>query len=412
MFNFDFNSKRVKNKDVSIFKERTSLVFLLVVVLLCIVFLFTELNNGRFWTNDFKVYFEATRDFFAGNSPYVHNYGLGSGFFKYTPFSLYLFSPQLLVSYTIGQLIHFVLSVVALLFSLFILRQLTEKYFNQKFSGVSAGFMFLLFACVAIQITRELHLGNINLILLSLFLFGIKCLVEDKALLQSLSWSLLILLKPYMIFVVIPLLIMKQWKVIIMTGTVCLLFIFSPILHLGFNAAFQLWIDWFGVAVKHTQVITSFNTIKSIVLTYTGSHSGSFFALASLLGLIGFSVFDSYKNKTNTTEFIFIWGAAFISFIPSFFLTDTEHFLLSMPLIWIIIAQLVALNKWYYWCFFGVGMLLFSFHSTDLLGNLSDFAFNFGLMGIGNLVFINLFIVARLTHSKKSVVTKDFETVN
>ena len=33
------------------------------------LFTFVEFNNGKLWTNDFKVYYLATIDFFKGNDP-------------------------------------------------------------------------------------------------------------------------------------------------------------------------------------------------------------------------------------------------------------------------------------------------------------------------------------------------------
>jgi hypothetical protein len=44
--------------------------------------IFVEISNGKFWTNDLIVYYGATRDYLKGGSPYIHPYGLGSGFFS------------------------------------------------------------------------------------------------------------------------------------------------------------------------------------------------------------------------------------------------------------------------------------------------------------------------------------------
>ena len=46
------------------------------------LFTIVELNHDKLWTNDFRVYFDATIDYFNGNNPYVKNYGLDTGYFK------------------------------------------------------------------------------------------------------------------------------------------------------------------------------------------------------------------------------------------------------------------------------------------------------------------------------------------
>ena len=47
-----------------------------------------------------------------------------------------------------------------------------------------------------------------------------------------------------------------------------------------------------------------------------------------------------------------------------------------------------------YWVIFLIGTLLFSFDSMDLLGRkISTFVYDYGLLGIGNLIFIILGIL-------------------
>ena len=84
------------------------------------LFTFVEFNNGKLWTNDFKVYYLATIDFFKGNDPYLHKYGLDTGYFKYPPFTLYLFKPFTLFSYGISQFIHLILLTLSLCFSFYL----------------------------------------------------------------------------------------------------------------------------------------------------------------------------------------------------------------------------------------------------------------------------------------------------
>ena len=38
-------------------------------LLFVVLMVSVEINNGKFWTNDFVVYFGATKDYFSGNNP-------------------------------------------------------------------------------------------------------------------------------------------------------------------------------------------------------------------------------------------------------------------------------------------------------------------------------------------------------
>jgi len=57
---------------------------------------FIEINNHKFRTNDFEVYFSTSKDYFSENKPYIKNYGFDAGLFKYPPTSLYFFGLAIL----------------------------------------------------------------------------------------------------------------------------------------------------------------------------------------------------------------------------------------------------------------------------------------------------------------------------
>ena len=381
-----------KNKGII---SRADWIFLLFFAGFCALFTIMESINGRLWTNDFRVYYEATRDFFAGNNPYKHNYGLDTGYFKYAPFTLYLFSPQLLFSYGIGQVIHILLLAFSFMYSLMNMRLLAERFAIFGSKRVPSGMLYLLFACVAIHITREMHLGNINLLLLLFFNLGLRALLNNKELPLAIYWSLMIVLKPIMILILLPLLFKGHIKTILIMAGFGLFFFLFPALHVGFKGNWILWTDWFQSIVAHGQYLSSFNTIDSLVKNHTGLPIGWLAALLCLLVLIAWMINDIYRLKKPASDTYLAWTAIFAAFIPNFFITDTEHFLLSLPLIWLLLTALINRGKWYHWTGFFIGMSLFSFNSSDLLGNLSDFVFDHGLLGIGNLVFIATFLGIR-----------------
>lgn len=374
------------------FRVTGECVFTLFLMAFCALFILVESNNGRLWTNDFRVYFEATNDFFAGNNPYEHAYGLDTGFFKYPPLTLYLFTPQTWMSFGTAQLIHLLLLSVALIASMSLIRDWINRFrlFGDK--PLSVGFSYLLFATVAIHLTRELHMGNVNLLLLLLFCLGIQAFLTKKMLAFALFWSLMLLLKPILILVVIPLMIYSQWKVVFMMVGIGVVFALLPVIQVGWSGNLQLWQDWFSAVAAHGEYLTSFNTIGSLVHQFTGFSSEWLFSMLLLGFLVLLMVRERLKGINSVSNAV-VWACVLSAVIPNFFVTDTEHFLLSIPLIYLLIMQLVTQGKWYWWSLFAAGMLLFSFNSSDLLGSdLTDIVFNYGFLGMGNLVFIGLFL--------------------
>jgi hypothetical protein len=81
-----------------------------------------------------------------------------------------------------------------------------------------------------------------------------------------------------------------------------------------------------------------------------------------------------------------------MAFTPNFFVTDTEHFLLSMPLLILIVYYLLKLKNWKLWLFFSIILMPFTLRSNDLMSeSLSDFIAEIGLLGIVNLTTIFFF---------------------
>jgi hypothetical protein len=391
---------------------RAEWIFTLFLVAFCTLFAFVEMNNGRLWTNDFRVYYEATRDFFAGNNPYAHNYGLDTGHFKYTPFTLYLFSPLTAVSFGVGQCIHSILLTFSLIYSVLNIRKLLENFPVLGARKVPSGMLYLAFACVAIHVTRELHLGNVNLVLLLLFNLGLRSALHKKDLPVAVWWSLMIVLKPIMIFVLLPLLVTKRWKIIGITAGFGIFFFIFPAIHVGFKFNWILWQDWFKAISAHGEYLTSNNSIATLVKIHTGFPAAWIVPLICLLVLISLMMNDVFRLKKSKTETLFVWSAIFSAFIPIFFTTDTEHFLLSLPLIWLLFGGLLNHGNWIHWMGFGIGMLLFSFNSPDLLGPLSDFVSDKGLLGIGNGLFIITFLNIRWKKRKSHKVLAKPELTN
>ncbi len=379
-------------------------IFAASVILFCGLFTTVELINHKFWTNDFKVYYDAVNDFFSGGNPYIKNYGLDTGFFKYPPFTLYLFSFFTFVPYWLGQFFHLGLLALSFIISIPVLKGFAIKTFGNTTGKKYTWILYAVFLMVAIHLTREFHLGNVNLILLLLFTLGLKTIDCKNTLYTAIFWSLMVVLKPIMILGFIPLIFWRKWKLILWLTGFGLFFLLFPALHLGWNANLMLWANWFSAIAKHGEYIVSENSMTYLANHYFGIASAWIPSLLCLLVLLGVMLFEIYRNGADEKRFV-VWTVIFTAFTPNFFVTDTEHFLLSAPLLVFLLYRLTQVKSYAYWILFFVGMLFFSFNSNDLLGrDLSDYLDAQGILGIGNILLICTFITAVSTNPREKAL--------
>jgi hypothetical protein len=310
-----------------------------------------------------------------------------------------LFSPAVIIPYWLAQFIHLTLLAVSLIVSMITIRQLTDRFLSVSGKRMPVGMLYLTFLAVAIHLVRELHMGNVNLMLLILFCLGLRSFLNNKPIQIAIFWSLMLILKPIMILVVLPLLLHRGWKIISWMAAFGVFFLLFPVIHVGLSGNIALWKDWFKAISAHGDYLTSFNSIGTMVKMATGFSASWAVALLCLSVLLLLMLRDRLKSGTSIRQ-VLIWSVVLAAFVPNFFVTDTEHFLLSLPLIYLLLNALRENGRWYHIVIFCLAMLCFSFDSTDLLGKeLSDIVYNYGFLGIGNLLFIIDFLLLRFQRS-------------
>jgi hypothetical protein len=264
------------------------------------------------------------------------------------------------------------------------------------------GLLYLAFVFIAVHLVREFHMGNVNLVLFALFILGFKAFLGKKTVPLAIVWSLMVILKPIIILAFIPLLFFKQWKTILAMFSFGIVYLLVPFIHKGWEGGLNLWKEWIAAIDRHGDYIVSENSFKYLAKYYFGVYSDWLPSLIGLLILVGLLIFTIQKQKLNPLSFL-EWSALFLAFTPNFFVTDTEHFLLSLPLILIILKRLMLIKKPLYWFFFVMLMLPYSLKSNDLLGKtLSTLVTQAGWTGLANFALILFFCFLNLsTESKK-----------
>ncbi len=357
--------------------------FWLFVIAFIALFISVESNNDKLWTNDFKVYYLAAKDFFSGNNPYIHNYGLDTGYFKYPPFTLYLFRVFTFFNYHFAQLIHLGLMTFSLCYSFLLVRKIV---LNQWKKEIKIGAFHLAFIFVVIHLVREFHMGNVNLYLMVLFLAGLNAHIQNKQISSAIYWSLMLILKPIMVLSLLFIVFERSWKTISYLIVLGIIYFLFPIISTGFKGNFDLWQGWLNSISSHGEYIVSENSLTYLTNYYFGIQSQWGPSILILVLMIGIFLYDYLKLKRIS---FMEWTIIMTAFSPNFFVTDTQHFLLSLPLILLFLFKLSNQKNIIAILFFSIAILLYSFNSNDLWGhqisNIFDAA---GILGIGNLIMI------------------------
>ena len=379
------------------------------VLVLCLI-LIIEKINGRFWLNDFKVMYLAADALLNNEEVYGTPFGLGTGFFKYSPFTGLLFVPYTIVSFEIASIVHFFISGLAAMSTVVLIEQIIRAYLVPIRKKTFCTLMALLF-CVILHLVRELHLGNINMILLFLLSLSLYFTLPSKSIVSGILLALVILAKPYFIICLLPLLANRRIKEVIYTSVSILVFILSSLLIIGFTKGIILYQEWLAAMVEHNVYLFSNHTVFALIKTYVGvtiptSWSPVLLIFLAILSSIYFWKITSDKDTSsiNFNGSLIVHFFLVIAVVPSILITDTEHFLFSLPLLAILLFHLRKDTIWPIVLFILL-ILMYEGNSSDLLGKeLSGNVEELGILGISNLIIIGTTFLWFSRNRRKSKV--------
>lgn len=351
-----------------------------------------EIHNERFYMNDFKVYYEASSDFLTGQNPYVEAYGLSSGYYKYAPATLPFFAIYHLVHFEVAKLVHYL--ICSLLFTWSLL--LIINYLKPVNKSENSRYLLLFFLGLivsAVHLTREMHLGNINLMLIFLVVSFAFLYSKNHKLASSVCFAIILLLKPYMLLLGLPLIFKREWKMIIQTVSIMTLLSIAPLAFTGFDLFFSMYKQWFSNMLTHNEGMFSEHTITSIINAYSGTRltpewNFIFYIIAGILFI--FLRIGCITNKKTYTQPRFLLDVfALLAILPNLMITDSQHFLFTIPLVCFLISIMIKENRLMYWSVFVLLIFFYGANSNDLLGNpLSDAFDRYSTIGVANLLLI------------------------
>ena len=247
-----------------IYRVTTYLNIETVLKLLLIILLFTisiRYFQSRLYLSDLKVYYGASHKLFSSlhtnigeNNPYHYYYGLVSGYYKYAPFFLILFSVIAAIPWSVLIILYPILN----LFGLYVLYKGMKNLLSDKLNVSTTkekqylNNAFILGVILqSHNIYREVLIGNINIFLMILLLYFLIFNLDKKILSSSLCLSLLVLIKPHFIFILLLLFFYKKFKTILYTTLISILLLLSTVPFFGVGNSLELMYGWFTAMLMH-----------------------------------------------------------------------------------------------------------------------------------------------------------------
>ena len=379
------NESTTANLTASISPMHRLAPFRWIVALVLALALVLEMVNGRFWLNDLRVYVMAADALKHGDAVYGLPFGLDTGFYKYAPGLLYFFVPYTCIPFAAACVLHFALISAALL-SVFLRveRMLMQHLFLVHPPKVVLR-AFVGFLCVAVHVVRELHLGNVNLLLLWCVVVALEAVLEERDLTAGVLLGLAIFVKPYLLLCAMPMVVLRRTAVLGWALVAVGIGLALPVVLEGPAMGWSLNGSWIAAMRAHGDYLTSANTARSLVSNIIGRELPARWDLLFIAGagiLVG--VVTRQKMRHGRSEALVVGTAMALACVPLLVITDVQHFLLALPLILLVLAQLFRRSSPRRAVLFILAMLAYSTDSTDLWG--SELATRFqhaGLVGWG-----------------------------
>lgn len=413
----------------NIFKENAWFISLL--SFFFILFFIAQNINHRFWLHDYEVYYSAANSLIHGKKIYGIPYGLGSGFYKYSPFALLIFLPFSLLPFYAAKVIHFIILATLIITTIIMSEKMISKnLFGQTLIKKQNLKLFLILLPLLPNVYTELHLGNVNIILLFIFLIALKMLLSEKYLLSGFLVAIGILIKPHFLIFLPLLLLRKKFKCTFITILFLVIGIIIPSAFSGISGNIHMLKDWLTTMQIHNDSLISgqdtlyswiYRSVVQFFFPGAVNHDKLFGLIVLLLVSLAFLslMIIHFKNEKTAlknqgliqSNFIFEYFIL-LALVPNITVTDSEHFLLSIPLIVFIINFLFEeKNKKGIKLFLIFILILYGMNIHELVGK----TFSAWLTGNGILGLANLFIIATSIYIysiflQKKIPNENFQT--
>lgn len=374
--------------------------------------MFAELINHKMEMADLEVYYKAASRLLDGSElyrdveedPYEHY------IYKYSPPAALFFVPFLAFGFTLSKYIYWILLTFILGSVLYSIRSVFNK--SQAFN-IS---LILGIIIVGTHFFRELHLGQVNLMLLGIYVYALLLLKRNKPAGFAVVIAASIFIKPFGLIFVPLLLITKRWKeLLFIAGFSIVLFLIPLIFYRDIHEYWGLYNSWLQelsieLGNKQDLAAEGNHTIFSVLYRFSplafihiGGVSRNLYQMALLL-LMGLFLLRIYFKAPvpDRDDRLYI---ILISLIPLLAFTSYNAFIFVLPLLLFLLFKFKELNLLFRIIFI-LSSILIGVNIYDLVGpGLYNLLWGISVYTWGTLgLLLTLFINWRKVYSIQSTV--------
>ncbi len=383
--------------------------FTLFVAVICLLTLALNMINNRFLLADFIVYYSAAANYIAGSPVYMVSFYSGSGYYKYSPAILFFFMPYTLFPYKVAAVIHFLVLGTAYGYTMLLLSGLVTRYLLGNGVKHRLWLLALSFCCIMMHVNRELYLGNINIVLLMLSCMALRDMLTARDLRGGILLGLVVLAKPYLLLLVIPLILRRRWRAMVWLSVTGFGGLLLPFIFSGPMKSIQLYREWINSLLVHGGEYPGKTSIDYFLHNLFPGWPAWGAIMLFLLFLILITSFivrniRLEKQEVGTAgmtdrDFTFEWFLI-LALLPNLIRTDWVLMMFASPVIIFMIFYIASRKLYRMIPVLVILLLVYGANSDDLLGkSLSHTIMESGLMGIGNfllaMVALYLFFLNR-----------------
>ena len=363
--------------------------------------------QGRFVTSDFKVYYGAASDLRLQNiesqnfglgtnatgKVYDKPYGLPSGFYKYSPSALLVFLPLTCLSFSDAQIVFYVFTIFIFMLAI----HLSVRSIQSLGIKIKSDLAFIIITTLTLGLHyyREIFLLNINALTLLLSLVSLLSLLQNsRTKLGPILYAVLLFFKLHFAALIIPLVAFRRFRFLGYTLLSFILFLIVTCISLGLRPFIELYSDWFKMIQSHNsleQLINHQNAIYGWIYRILGFDASSklglylIMAFGAVIAYGGSRYIARFSSLLSKSQGMLFSCLLVIAAIPNAMLTDTEHFLLSTPLI-MLCANFFLTSKRAWRFIILVLFIAYGGKSYDLIGpKVNAIWVDYGLIGMANL---------------------------
>jgi len=254
---------------------RNNYMWIIFLVLVSAGSLSAELINGRMEMVDLEVYYTAAERLVSGgelyrtveDDPYEHYV------YKYSPPAAILFVPFIPLGLTLSKYLYWVLLTLILGVVLYTLKRIFLG--NEPINSRITVSFILGIIIIGTHFFRELHLGQVNLLLLGLYVYALALLDKHKAAGFGALIAISIFIKPFGLIFIPLLIIMGRFRELLYFSAFTVLMFFAPMVFYSdpgeYFSLFSSWFQELSIELGDKQELVSAgnHTIFSILARYT-----------------------------------------------------------------------------------------------------------------------------------------------